>query len=69
MTPKKKPILRPVIKYYVSSRTATGQVDTDDKRIITHAPPIWRVFVGQPISNLLRWLEKTNKGDVHQEVI
>jgi hypothetical protein len=48
-------------KYYISCRVATGQVSVNDRTIIS-APPIWYRFIGQDISNLIRWLDRF--GDV-----
>lgn len=42
------------VKHWVSCRMFTVQVNTIEDRI-TWAAPIVRKFIGQPLSNLLRW--------------
>lgn len=48
-------------KWWVSCTHATGQVNTEaDKAgrdIIVFVPPVWRKFMGQPLGNLMRWLD------------
>jgi len=45
------------LKYWVSSKKFTGQVDSVDG-LIVDAPPVWRKFKGQPLNNLLAWLRR-----------
>ena len=43
--------------YWVSAPYATGEVQVSAAGRIVEAPPVWRVFIGQPLANLKRWLE------------
>lgn len=45
------------IDYYISSTKMTVCV-TVDNNIITESAPIVRKFIGQPLSNLTKWLKK-----------
>lgn len=45
--------------YWVSCKLYTVRVDVDEAQIIRQAAPIGREFVGQPLSNLLRWKRGT----------
>jgi len=46
------------MKWYVSSPRATCKVETDKRGVIVDAAPVWRRFIGQRMTNLLRWLGK-----------
>ncbi len=45
----------------------TAGVDTDKNDIIIDTPPILKIFIGQPLSNLKSWLKK--KGNITIERI
>jgi hypothetical protein len=51
-------------KYWVSCARFTVQVNTNHLGIIIWAAPIVRKFVGQPLTNLLRW----QQGTIHEEL-
>lgn len=42
-------------KYWLSCSRFTVQVNVDERNIIIWTAPITRKFVGQPLTNLLRW--------------
>lgn len=44
------------MKYWVSCRQATGQVNTNEEGRLVFVPPIWGKFIGQPLTNLTQWL-------------
>jgi hypothetical protein len=44
--------------YWLSSVKFTVLVDTDSNGKITKAAPVVNVFVGQPLSNLVKWMKK-----------
>lgn len=44
--------------YYLSSNKMAVGILTNNQNIIVDSPPITRKFIGQPLSNLVRWLEK-----------
>lgn len=44
--------------YWLSSRVMTIGVEVDENDIITKTPPIAEKFIGQKLSNLIRWMEK-----------
>lgn len=44
-------------KWWITGKNITAQVNTDEKDIITFAPPVLRAFNGQPLKNLERWLK------------
>jgi hypothetical protein len=54
------------ITYWVSSTIGTCFVETKQGVIIDTAP-LWGKFIGQPLSNLTRWL--SNKGLIVREVV
>jgi hypothetical protein len=43
--------------YWASTTRATGAFQITNGRV-SDAPPIWRTFLGQPASNLTRWLRR-----------
>src|ERR1017187_4499383 len=45
-------------KYWLSTPRMTGMVITDKPGNIQFTPPIWYRFKGQPLGNLVGWLEK-----------
>jgi hypothetical protein len=47
-----------VKRYWVSSNKMTFEVVVDDREIVVDVAPIARKFVGQPFSNLRRWMAK-----------
>jgi len=47
-----------VKRYWVSSKKMTFEVVVDDREIVVDVAPIARKFLGQPFSNLRRWLGK-----------
>lgn len=51
-----------MIEYYLSSPRMTIYVVTDLKGVIMQAAPIARRFVGQPLSNLRRWMKSHGSG-------
>ena len=55
---------RPATEWnYLSSPRMTVAVEVEvESRLVKTAPPIARKFVGQPVSNLVRWLER--QGDL-----
>lgn len=57
----------PVKKYYLSSPRFTVQVNTRDNRIVWGAPVITR-FMGQPLSNLIRWSQADAVIEIHPEI-
>lgn len=44
--------------WWLSTERMTVCVDVDGRGIIVAAPPIARKFIGQPATNLGRWLRK-----------
>lgn len=44
--------------YWLSSNKMTIGVDVNLIDIIVFAPPIAKVFIGQPLDNLRRWMRK-----------
>lgn len=53
--------------HWLSTERMTVAVTTDDQGRITEAAPIVRKFVGQPLDNLIRWMEK--QGGFRQKVL
>ena len=43
--------------YYLSSEMFTGRVETNSRMLVTDAAPVWYKFIGQPLSNLVDWLD------------
>ena len=43
-------------KFWVSTRTVTCQVDTDDEGIIVFTAPIWKRFLGCHIKEMIKSL-------------
>lgn len=55
----------PLKKYWVSHPKFTGQVCTElrnEVEVIIQAPPVWKGFLSQPLSNLVKWLNKLGPG-------
>lgn len=50
--------------HYLSSYKMTILIGVDCGKIIT-TPPIAKVFVGQPLDNILKWM-KSQGGLIHQ---
>lgn len=46
------------MKFWLSCRKFTCRVYTDERGTITWAAPIARRFVGQPLENLLNWMQQ-----------
>ena len=46
------------MKTWVSTQRFTVLVETDEAGVIREAAPLVRVFVGQPLDNLLRWAKR-----------
>ena len=48
-----------MVKLWVSCPMATGQVNIgwSTGGTIVFTPPVWRIFMGQPLINLTRWLQ------------
>jgi hypothetical protein len=44
--------------YWLSTKRMTISVSVDDKGVVTYAPPIAKMFIGQPLNNLRRWMRK-----------
>jgi hypothetical protein len=44
------------MKYWLACERFVVQVNTDDAGNIVWTAPIVRKFVGQPLTNLLRWI-------------
>ncbi len=44
--------------FWLSSKKITVGVDTDQKGIITDSAPIVKVFRGQHINKLIKWMRK-----------
>lgn len=53
--------------HWVSSNSLTVLVYVDEKGIIVNAPPVVRVFVEQPLDNLLNWMDR--QGGLRTEVM
>ena len=47
---------RTMPSYWLSTHRMTVSVDTDDRKVITDAPPIVHKFIGQSLSNLIAWM-------------
>ena len=43
--------------YWLSSNRMTVLVRVDDNHIVTNAAPVVHKFIGQPFSNLRRWMQ------------
>lgn len=52
------------MKLWVSSPKFTGQVDATPDGVIYKAPNIWRVFEGQRVDRLIKWLHKFGSVEV-----
>jgi hypothetical protein len=50
----------------LSNKNMTIKVETDAANNIRRAAPIAKRFIGQPLINLIHWLEKQGKTDVFQ---
>lgn len=44
-----------ILKFYLSSRIFTIQVNVNEGGTIVWTAPVAQKFVGQPFSNLIRW--------------
>jgi hypothetical protein len=44
--------------WWLSTERMSVSVAIDEDDVIVDAPPIVRKFIGQPITNLMRWLAK-----------
>ncbi len=54
-------------KWWISCDKFTGQVCVDpETRLIGFAPPVWKRFIGQPIDNLVAWLDKFGVVDLEE---
>jgi len=47
-----------MMSYWLSSNKMTVIVDIDDDGIIVYGSPIVRKFLGQPLLNLIGWMER-----------
>ena len=45
------------VRWYLSSTRMTIAVLVEDGIVLT-APPVAQKFIGQPLDNLVRWMEK-----------
>jgi len=45
-------------KYTIDCIKFKGPIETDDNDIITDVTPICKVFIGQPLKNLKKWVVK-----------
>ena len=50
--------------YWISTSWATAYVEVDDREIITSTAPVWKKFIGQPVSNLINWLSSKDKPEL-----
>lgn len=48
----------------ISASSMTAQVTIDKAFVITEAAMIWRMFIGQSLSNLTNWLKTLGDGEV-----
>ena len=44
--------------YWLSTNKMTCAVRVDERYIVVSAPPIARKFVGQPVKNIITWMQK-----------
>lgn len=44
--------------WYLSTPRMTVLVEVNRQKVVTDAAPIVRVFIGQPLANLVRWMKK-----------
>ena len=54
--------------FWISSPRFTIQVDVDERDIIRWSAPVARIFVGQPLKNLIRWAKADRIEELHQAV-
>ena len=52
-------------RYWLSCNKFTVGVTVNDQNIIIEAAPITRTFIGQPLSNLINWMEKLKGFKLH----
>jgi len=57
----------PLKAYWLSSNKMTVIVEVNHRGIIVKAAPIVRKFLGQPISNLIKWMKR--QGGFKQELL
>jgi len=67
MSDQEKEVAMPLTSWWLSTERMTVLVDVDDSDMVVRGPPIVRKFVGQPLTNLVRWLQK-QPGFIGQEV-
>ena len=48
-------------KYKIDCIKFYGQVTVDENNIITDTIPIIQIFIGQPLSDLIKWVETNFK--------
>lgn len=50
--------------WWLSNERMTFKVTTNGEHIITDAAPIARKFVGQPLTNLARWMQRMSETQI-----
>ena len=51
------------MKYWLSSRAMTIEITVaptgyNNQKVVTDAPPIAKKFIGQPMGNLVNWMQR-----------